>query len=98
MARHSAHPADPITNRAHDLGQILGADEDQRKDRDDCELGGIDAEHGGALTLSELRRLAAAERQAPTDAESRRSAPDREAAGVETLTGAARHISSASRP
>ena len=47
MARHAAHPADPIADRAHDLGQLLGADEDQREDRDDRELGGIEAEHAG---------------------------------------------------
>ena len=35
MARHAAHPADPIADGAHDLGQVLGPDEDQREDRDD---------------------------------------------------------------
>ena len=60
MARHAAHAADPIADRAHDLRQFLGADEDQREDRDDRDLGGIEAEHVRLGELSGLRRLGAA--------------------------------------
>ena len=49
MARHPSHPADPIADHAHDLGQVLRADEDQRENRDDDEFCGIDAEHAGSL-------------------------------------------------
>jgi hypothetical protein len=35
MAGHSAHSPNPIADGAHDLWQVLGADEDQREDRDD---------------------------------------------------------------
>ena len=60
MPGHAAHPPDPIADGAHDLGQVLGTDEDQRENRDDRELGGIDAEHGGWLGLAAPRRRAAA--------------------------------------
>ena len=60
VARHAAHPADPIADRAHNLGQVLRADEDQRENRDNDEFGGINAEHAGSLAASALRRLVAA--------------------------------------
>src|SRR5439155_8271145 len=55
MPRHAAHPADPISDGAHDLGQIFGADEYQREDGDDRKLAGIDAEHDGALSARQAR-------------------------------------------
>src|SRR4051794_34690218 len=54
MARQAAHPPDPIADRAHDLGQVLGPDEDERKDRDYDEFGRINAEHAGSLALARL--------------------------------------------
>src|SRR5205085_7234678 len=48
MARHPAHPADPIADRSHDLGKVLRADENQRENRDDYEFARINAEHGAA--------------------------------------------------
>ena len=56
VTRHSAHPADPIADRSHDLGQVLGTDEDQCENRDDRELGGIDAEHAGSLAAVTRKR------------------------------------------
>src|SRR4051812_26212584 len=54
MARHAADAPDPITDRAHDLRQVLRTDEDEREDRDDRELGRIDAEHGRLGLLAGL--------------------------------------------
>ncbi len=39
MTGHAADPADPIAERPQYPRQVLGADEDQREDRDDRELG-----------------------------------------------------------
>ena len=52
VARHAAHAPDPIADGPQHLGQVLRADEDQREDGDDRQLGGIDAEHGELEVLA----------------------------------------------
>src|SRR3546814_1217192 len=49
LARDTARAPDPMADETHRLRQILGADDDDRDDRDQQQFGGRDIEHSASL-------------------------------------------------